>query len=373
MSSKGSSSVKSDRRVITQEIPLSDLSHEVCVAVTQASYWGKLIGKNNSITISVSGMYIPKELLKLCNYQRLALTVRGYDDDGLLKAICRIIQYDLVKYEKVDEPQLNTDKSVSVFGSLYNSLEKQFNTEIQMFGQKRCYINEIERNLRCNINVVPLGSEKSPFSRVQVTIQHESLDVIDLAIFRIQKLVLRAQNDYASEFAAYIGRHRKSDLVRPVPILPVPFFPPLTTQHSDFKSLAVNSSSSYPLITATQTNITSVPGVSTLPNNGSSYHRKSTHRNDISSRCSSLSPNSARRERASDQKRSRSRSVRVKDDDLQIGDLSTTYSGSKKRKSMKSDSDSEDVKTIKAGDRERVACTVDTPDSDATDDESVQR
>ncbi|CAF3903737.1 unnamed protein product [Rotaria sp. Silwood2] len=188
-------------------ISLRGLSHEVCVAATQAEYWQQLI-KNSSITITCNGNYVPVELEAYCNDEdepRLHLIIQSQheQDNKAFDIICTRIHYDLLSFENNDRPIYDFVKhQVIVFGSLFNSLPSDiFDTERYLLGQRNCNVKKIRNSLTCSISVDQLTTHRYRF-----TIFHEKQTIMDLAAIEIQALVKQTQNHYIMGYATKIGR-----------------------------------------------------------------------------------------------------------------------------------------------------------------------
>ncbi|CAF2501892.1 unnamed protein product [Rotaria sp. Silwood2] len=157
-------------------ISLRGLSHEVCVAATQAEYWQQLI-KNSSITITCNGNYVPVELEAYCNDEdepRLHLIIQSQheQDNKAFDIICTRIHYDLLSFENNDRP-------------IYDN----------------CNVKKIRNSLTCSISVDQLTTHRYRF-----TIFHEKQTIMDLAAIEIQALVKQTQNHYIMGYATKIGR-----------------------------------------------------------------------------------------------------------------------------------------------------------------------
>ncbi|CAF4879811.1 unnamed protein product [Rotaria sp. Silwood1] len=188
-------------------ISLRGLSHEICVAATQTSYWQQLTN-NSSITITCNGKYIPVELESFCNDDdepRLHLVIQSQHerDNKQFDIICTRIHYDLISFENNDHPIYDfVNHQVIVHGSLFNSLPiEMFDIERYLLGQRNCNIKKIRNSLTCSISVDP-----SMAPRYRFVIYHENQTIMDLAAIQIQALVKQAQYHYLMTYATKIGR-----------------------------------------------------------------------------------------------------------------------------------------------------------------------
>ncbi|UJR28003.1 hypothetical protein I4U23_009261 [Adineta vaga] len=188
-------------------ISLRNQSHEVCVAITDRTYWEQLLQDSN-ISITVHGKYVPKELNSVCNEDdqpRLHLIIKSQYERDLnhLDEIYSQLHMDLIKFEHHDLPIYDYDsREMIVFGSLYNSLPNEtFEIDRNLLGQRNCNIKRLIHTLGCAINIEKLSSYRYRF-----IIKHEQHSVRNLAVIQIQALVRQAQDQYVIAFATSIGR-----------------------------------------------------------------------------------------------------------------------------------------------------------------------
>ncbi|CAF1598197.1 unnamed protein product [Rotaria sp. Silwood1] len=196
-------------------ISLRGLSHEVCVAATQAEYWQQLV-QNSSISIRGTGNYVPVKLESMCNDEdeprlQLIINSQAEQDNQQIDDIYNQIRSDLKLFEHNDAPVYNyADRKVTVFGSLFNSLPMDiFNPDLHILGREYCNITKIKKSLACSIIVESLtGTMVNSFMayRYRFIIHNEKRTTLDFAVMQIQALVHQAQHSYFMMYSIKIGR-----------------------------------------------------------------------------------------------------------------------------------------------------------------------
>ncbi|CAF3725529.1 unnamed protein product [Rotaria sordida] len=197
-------------------ISLRYCSHEICVALTQPTYWQELT-KGTSISILTKGHFVPKELEGIIanddpSRLQLILQREHEEDKKRLEEISWII-YRRFFADPRKDPELNgydrdTDKII-VSASLYNSLSiLRFHTNQYLLGVGNNKIIDIENLLGISITI----DQSLPNFYRFLTPSNKDTTITNLFTVLIKTLVKQAQYQY---LIAFTFRHAPS-IVRSV-------------------------------------------------------------------------------------------------------------------------------------------------------------